>query len=326
MPLLGFHQARRAPLSRWQRTVQALSWPRPGGMLLSAAGAAVVLAAAVGVQSAYPFQSTTAAPAQRSPEPAAVAGNGPASGAPPVLPTAAAGLAAHAGTPPSSIPGGAPTTAAPVPPVASGPQAAAVHNMSNPASVLVLVNKHHPLNPLDYQPPDLVTPNVPAGPGELVLLRREAAAAVERMFAAAGSNGVSITVQSSYRSYATQVSLYGSYVAQKGQESADTSSARPGYSEHQTGLALDIGDANVGADCEFTICVEETAAGRWVAAHAADYGFVVRYPPGLQAVTGYLYEPWHLRYVGTAAALDMRARGIPTYEQYLGLQGAPGYK
>jgi D-alanyl-D-alanine carboxypeptidase len=198
--------------------------------------------------------------------------------------------------------------------------------MSNPASVLALVNKHHPLIPLDYQPPDLATPDVPAGSGEPVLLRKEAAAAVERMFAAAGRNGVAITVQSSYRSYATQVSLYGSYVAQKGQAAADTSSARPGYSEHQTGLALDIGDAHVAADCEFTMCMAGSAAGRWVAAHAADYGFVVRYPLDRQAVTGYLYEPWHLRYVGSAVALDMRARRIPTYEQYLGLQGAPGYK
>jgi D-alanyl-D-alanine carboxypeptidase len=137
---------------------------------------------------------------------------------------------------------------------------------------------------------------------------------------------VAITIMSSFRSYSTQVSLYGSYVAQKGMAEADTSSARPGFSEHQSGLALDIGDPVAGPACEFTYCMADSAAGKWVAAHGADYGFVVRYQMGMEGTTGYLAEPWHLRFVGIPVAKDIAARGFKSYEQYLGIPGAPTYK
>ncbi|WP_256127637.1 D-alanyl-D-alanine carboxypeptidase family protein [Arthrobacter sp. SDTb3-6] len=202
----------------------------------------------------------------------------------------------------------------------------ALWDITDPSSVLVLVNKHHALVPRNYMPPFLVTPAVPTGSGEPALLRRAAAAAVGQMFAAAAADGVNMTVMSSFRSYATQVSLYNSYAAQRGAEAADTASARPGYSEHQTGFALDIGDAAVPASCAFTWCMASSPAGLWVAGHAAKYGFVVRYQLGLEGTTGYLAEPWHLRFVGAAVAQDMSRRGILTYEQYLGLPGAPGYE
>lgn len=199
-------------------------------------------------------------------------------------------------------------------------------DIHNPASPLVLVNKQNALAPLGYTPSDLLTPNVLVGSAEPALLRAEVAGAAAAMFAAAATDGVHITVASSFRSYSVQTSLYNGYTAQKGQAEADTSSARPGFSEHQSGLSLDIGDADVSADCMFTYCMAQSPAGKWVAAHGADYGFIVRYPVGSEAITGYLAEPWHLRYLGVAVAQDMRARKIPAYETYLGLPSAPAYK
>lgn len=199
-------------------------------------------------------------------------------------------------------------------------------NIGNPDSPLVLVDKRRPLVPANFVPPDLTTPAIPSGSGEPVLIRAEAGAAAERMFAAAAAEGVSINVKSSYRSYDLQVQLYSSYVADKGVEATDTTSARPGYSEHQTGLALDIGDANAGTGCDFNSCFAGTAAAQWVAEHGADYGFVVRYLPGEEAVTGYSAEPWHLRYLGTAVSQDMARQDIRSYEEYLGVPGAPDYQ
>ncbi|MCC9069245.1 M15 family metallopeptidase [Arthrobacter cryoconiti] len=199
-------------------------------------------------------------------------------------------------------------------------------DVANPESTVVLVNKHHELIPKTFIPADLTTPNVRTDSPDPPLLRKNAAAAVETMFAAAAADGVTITIQSSYRSFLTQISLYENYVEQKGQTEADKTSARPGYSEHQTGLALDIGDANVPAECEFTSCMAGSAAAKWVGAHGMEYGFIIRYPQGEEALTGYLYEPWHLRFVGISVARDMAVRGISSYEQYLGSLGAPSYK
>ena len=115
---------------------------------------------------------------------------------------------------------------------------------------------------------------------------------------------------SGYRSYDYQAQLYNGYVARDGKEAADRYSAQPGKSEHQTGLAFDVGsiDNNYG----------ETAAGRWLAAHCADYGFILRYPPGKEHITGYMYEPWHIRYVGASTARAIMSSGL-TLEEYLGV-------
>ena len=110
-------------------------------------------------------------------------------------------------------------------------------------------------------------------------------------------------------SYAYQASLYNSYVAQDGQELADTYSARPGHSEHQSGLAFDIGALDNGYG--------NTPGGRWLNAHCADYGFILRYPAGKESITGYQYEPWHVRYVGKEIASRIMSQGI-TLEEYLG--------
>ena len=217
----------------------------------------------------------------------------------------------------------------PVPPSAAArpPSAAAPgpqHSLSDPTSPWVIVNKHRPLSPATFVPPDLVRPAVRlATSGEAALLNSTTAAAAEKMFAAAAADGVIITLASGYRSFATQTATYGSYVNSRGRAEADTASARPGYSEHQTGWAFDIGDGS-GADA-FTPQFKDRPAAIWAKANAHRFGFVVRYPWMLHEITGYYYEPWHLRFIGTEAATDMSARGIGTLEEYFGLEAAPAY-
>jgi zinc D-Ala-D-Ala carboxypeptidase len=191
----------------------------------------------------------------------------------------------------------------------TAPPATAALPVSDPNNIQVLVTKSRPLNPLRYVPPDLVT-----YPGTGYVLRREVSGQLQSLFAAARGAGAPLAVVSAYRSYDQQAALYNSYVAQYGQAVADTISARPGHSEHQTGLAVDVG--NLDGTCGLGACFAATAGGRWVAANAHRYGFIIRYPDGYQPTTGYTFEPWHLRYVGRSAATEMRTRGIPTMEHY----------
>ncbi|MBG6182277.1 D-alanyl-D-alanine carboxypeptidase [Arthrobacter sp. CAN_A214] len=208
---------------------------------------------------------------------------------------------------------------------APGPAAGAPGAHSDPSAIDVVVNKRRPLDPPDFAPAQLVTPAVALGPsGGSALLRPDTAAAVERMFSAAQDDGVNLTVVSAYRSYADQESTYAYWVSQYGDAAlADTVSARAGYSEHQTGLAVDVGQDD-GA-CTLVTCFSNTAAGRWTGANAAAFGFIVRYPQGKDATTGFTWEPWHLRYVGTGIAGAMGAAGTATLEEYFGLPAAPGY-
>lgn len=150
-------------------------------------------------------------------------------------------------------------------------------------------------------------------PGE----SKEARAAFERMAADAKKEGIPLHAFSTFRSYDYQVGLYDRYVKRDGQAAADTYSARPGYSEHQTGLAFDIGA--VGEEGHYARnSFATTKAGIWVRDNAHRYGFIMRYPEGKEHITGYMYESWHFRYVGETIASDIYKRGI-TLEQYLGL-------
>jgi D-alanyl-D-alanine carboxypeptidase len=188
----------------------------------------------------------------------------------------------------------------------------------------VLVNKRRPLVPATFVPADLVQPAVTSiAAGEAALLNGTTATAAEAMFAAAARDGVSMVLASGYRSYTTQVATYNGYVAARGQADADTASARPGYSEHQTGWAFDIADG--GGACGFQPCFADQPAAVWAKANGHRFGFVVRYPWMFHPITGYYYEPWHLRYIGVEAATDMFARGIFTLEEYFGVEAAPGY-
>jgi D-alanyl-D-alanine carboxypeptidase len=210
---------------------------------------------------------------------------------------------------------------APAPPSAALPRQ---FSITDPASPWLVVNKRRPLSPPDFVPADLVQPNVRlAVSGEAALLNSTTAAAAEAMFAAAARDGVVMTLASGYRSYGTQVATYNGYVAARGQADADTASARPGYSEHQTGWSFDIGDG--GGACSFQPCFADQPAAVWAKANGHRFGFVVRYPWMFHPITGYYYEPWHLRFIGVDAATDMAARGISTLEEYFGVDAAPGY-
>lgn len=245
---------------------------------------------------------------------------GPTSAASSSAPTAVASA-----SPPADPATVEPASEVPVAPEPS-PSAAlpAQFSLTDPASPWLVVNKYRPLQPADYAPADLVTPAVAmATSGESALLNSTTAAAAEAMFAAAANDGVYLTLASGYRSYTTQVGTYNNYVAARGQADADTASARPGYSEHQTGWAFDIADG--GGVCSFQPCFADQPAGVWAAANGHRFGFVVRYQWMFHPVTGYYYEPWHLRYIGVEAATDMTNKGIHTLEEYFGTGAAPGY-
>ena len=128
---------------------------------------------------------------------------------------------------------------------------------------------------------------------------------------AAAAEGINIWICSGYRSYSYQQQLYDNYVAQDGKEEADRYSARPGHSEHQTGLAIDVNDA--GSD------FDGTPEAAWLAAHCADYGFIIRYKQGKESSTGYMAESWHIRYLGDAELCrKIDASGL-SLEEYLGI-------
>lgn len=136
-----------------------------------------------------------------------------------------------------------------------------------------------------------------------------ALSALQQLQAGAQKAGYAMPRLSGYRSYEYQESLYNYYVSLDGQALADTYSARPGHSEHQSGLAFDVGKL----DNDFGY----TPAGKWLTAHCADYGFILRYPLGKEAITGYQYEPWHVRYVGVDVAKEIMSSNL-TLEEYLG--------
>ena len=185
-------------------------------------------------------------------------------------------------------------------------------------SILLCANKSHPL-PADYTPGDLVTVDVAQKYGN-ARLRNEAADAMKKMFDAAKADGVTLMIGTGFRDYAFQESIYNGYVSQSGQEYADTISSRPGYSDHQTGLCADLSgpDDETYLDQSFI----DTTAGQWLYTHAHEYGFIMRYPKGKDAITGYSYEPWHYRYVGknTAEAMYNISPDL-TFEEYFGIAG-----
>jgi len=192
----------------------------------------------------------------------------------------------------------------------------------DPTSIWVVVDKDRPLQPADYTPPDLVA--VPVPHVWEPQLRREASDAVVALFAAfTAETGLQLQSQSSYRSYPTQVSVYNDDVSAHGQAVADTSTARPGTSEHQTGLAIDI--SALPSSCSLEACFGATPQGTWLAHNAWKYGFLLRYPEDKVAVTGYAYEPWHFRYIGIDLATEMHTEGVTTLEEFFGLPAAPTY-
>ena len=210
-------------------------------------------------------------------------------------------------------------SAAPAP-VASPGINLAEHSTDDASSIWVVVNKQRPLNPVDYEPAGLTYVEVPGDGG--AQLTKKAQSALATMYTAAHKAGAPFLVSTGYRSYNFQKGIFQDYVAASGVKAAETFSARPGFSEHQTGLAVDVYDPN---GCHLRKCFASTKSGKWLAKHAADYGFIERYPDGATAITGYTWEPWHWRYVGVELAQYMRDQGIDTLEEVFGLPAAPDY-
>lgn len=196
-------------------------------------------------------------------------------------------------------------------------EAAGKKVITNPENVLVLVNKEYNL-PEGYAPNDLVRPAVRFSFGnekiEKSLMRKEAAAALEKMFAAAAKDGIYLYAVSGYRSYNRQLAVFKNEMANSGKAKAQQAVATPGQSEHQTGLAMDISGKSV--QFLLTESFENTKEGQWLAKHAHEYGFILRYPKGKENITGYQYEPWHFRYVGVKAANIIYKNGWTLEEFY----------
>lgn len=196
-------------------------------------------------------------------------------------------------------------------------------SLSDPARVWVVVNKSLPLDPPEYEPTDLA-----AVPLQVTTLsgqvRADVANAAGQMVDAAAAAGVGqVGANNGYRSYGLQVTTYDSHVRAQGQAAADAGSARPGHSEHQTGLALDV--VACGSGCGGLDGFGGTAQSDWVAANAWQYGFIVRYEDVGTPITGYAPEPWHLRYIGVDLATAYHDGGFRTLEEFFGLPAAPDY-
>jgi|GEM_PF-1369080 len=158
---------------------------------------------------------------------------------------------------------------------------------------VMIANKTYPL-PSTYAPGGLTS---------------DCSSAFEKMKEAAAADGITLWIVSGYRSYSTQESIYWRYVRNDGMSEADTYSARPGHSEHQTGLAMDVNSLKSS--------FADTAEGKWLAEHCHEYGFIIRYPKGKQSITGYIYEPWHVRYLGVDLATSVYESGL-CLEEYFG--------
>lgn len=204
------------------------------------------------------------------------------------------------------------------PDVSPDPTAASV-DIDRADSLMVVVNKKRPLTPKTYVPKGLK-----AFPGSKAKLAKPARDALVLLAAAMKADGAgTLILNSGYRSYASQKDIHARAVSLRGLKAGEALAARPGYSEHQTGLAADVSAYKQG--CAIYTCFSGTKAGKWLAENAWQYGFVIRYPYGHTPTTGYQFEPWHLRFIGLEIATDMRSQNILTLEKYFGLRKAPKY-
>ena len=202
----------------------------------------------------------------------------------------------------------------------------AKQSITEPESTWIIVNKLRPLKPIKYIPKDLVAPRfgtLNANPyGRR--LRKEASTAAYKLATAMYAEGKgSLIIQSAYRSYAEQKTIHARQVERYGLKAGEALAARPGYSEHQTGWAMDVSARDQG--CQIRVCFGQTKAGSWLAANAYKYGFIIRYPNNATPTTGYQYEPWHLRYVGKGLAKAMHDGKVGTLEKFFKLPAAPNY-
>ena len=184
-----------------------------------------------------------------------------------------------------------------------------IKKIKNPENILVLVNKNNKLNE-NYIPNDLKKISLEYST-EDKYLREEAKLAFEKLSKDAKKKNYTIIAASAYRSFNYQEKLYNYYIETKGIEYADLCSARPGHSEHQTGLAVDVMGSNHDYDN-----FEESIEFNWMKDNSHKYGFILRYPKGKEKITGFKYEPWHYRYVGTKVATIIYENNITLEEYY----------
>lgn len=189
----------------------------------------------------------------------------------------------------------------------------------DPTSIQVLVNKHYTLEPT-YEPDDLTIPNIAfsfSSYDPKMQLREEAAKAIEVMFDAAKQHGLTLAGVSGYRSYERQFDIYASNLIRRGVEFTNQYSAMAGASEHQTGLAMDISTPSI----QYRLADEfaNTPEGNWIATNCHLYGFIIRFPKDKSHVTGYSYEPWHIRYVGIELATYLTEHDL-TLDEYYGYE------
>ena len=209
-----------------------------------------------------------------------------------------------------------PPTAGPSPATSPPPTpttACVASQVADPtASLLLAVDREQAL-PDGYAPPVVPLPEHYTIPeqGQLYLIA-EARDGLVALLDGANTAGHEILVLSAYRSYEAQQRTFARWVSELGEEQAQRESARPGHSEHQLGQAADLTSAAVGWD--LVPAFGETPAGQWVETHLHEYGFALSYPRGGEPVTGYLYEPWHIRYVGPACATEWQASGLTLIE------------
>ena len=178
-----------------------------------------------------------------------------------------------------------------------------IETINDPSSITVLVNKFYSL-PADYVPEDLVS--IPSFPN--LQIKKDAVDDFEKLLAAAKLDNIIIIPYSTYRSYEYQEGLYNKYLQTDSQEEVDTYSARPGHSEHQTGLALDVRSSSHWSNLT-------DSDYEWMLDNSYKYGFIIRYPKNNSRITGYQEEPWHLRYIGIEHATKVHELGI-TFDEY----------
>ncbi|HEX3047284.1 MAG TPA: M15 family metallopeptidase [Bacillota bacterium] len=187
---------------------------------------------------------------------------------------------------------------------------------SSASPTLILVNKDNGVAPT-YVPPDLRVPKVPFSFTKVLPHKKmaaEAAVALEKLFDQAKEEGIILVGVSGYRPYVYQKAVHKWNVRAVGKKNALKTSAPPGYSEHQTGLAMDLSTPYLHYKLDERF--GDTKAGHWIAAHASEFGFIIRYPQGKEKITGYQYEPWHIRFVGEEHARKIAAADL-TLEEYL---------
>ncbi|WP_265521856.1 M15 family metallopeptidase [Oerskovia flava] len=189
------------------------------------------------------------------------------------------------------------------------------HSTSDPDSPWVVVNPDRAFDPLDHEPDDLVTVQ-----GHQV--RKMVAGDLRTLLDAAREDGVHVTLTSAFRSYEAQHRAHAGAIARNGRVVGEQISARPGHSEHQSGLAVDFGSSTRPGCNLARLCFDETVEAVWLAEHASRHGFILRYAPGQESVTGYLSEGWHFRWVGRELATWMQDEGLTTLEDVFGLPPA----